>query len=66
MRFASNTQISTPVAINVRPDVDLNGMMWSYTAGLMFPAQAAVAMNQLPQPYPATLSQPASPTGGLH
>ena len=65
MRFASNCQISTPIAISTRPDVDFNGLMFSYTVGLMFPAQASLTMNQLPQPYPSTFNQPARPTGGL-
>jgi hypothetical protein len=66
MRFAANCQISTPIAIAAKPDVDLNGLMFSYKVGLMFPAQAAIAMQQLPQPFPSTFAQPASPTGGLH
>jgi hypothetical protein len=69
MRFAANCQISTPVAIAAKPDVDFNGMMFSYTVGLMYPAQAAIATNNmqsLRSPFPSTLTQPATNTGGLH
>ena len=67
MRFASNCQISTPIAIAAAPDVDFNGMMFSYVVGLMYPPQAEIKTQQtLRSPFPSTLAQPATNTGGLH
>jgi hypothetical protein len=42
--------------------------MFSYTIGLMFPANAVINTigNQIRSPYPSTLMQPANNTGGLH
>lgn len=50
--YASNAKISGPVRIGATPDVDFNGMMWSYTVGLMFPPQAAEMT--VPQSRPNT------------
>lgn len=52
-RFASTTRISSPINVAAKPDVDLNGFMFSYTIGLMFPSQAAAQMGTpLRAPYP--------------
>lgn len=45
-RYTTNTKISRPIAIAAMPHVDFNGFMFSYTVGLMFPAQAAMQMTQ--------------------
>ena len=35
--YVANCQISMPIAIpNVTPEIDLNGVMFSYTQGLMY------------------------------
>lgn len=39
--YVANCKISGPRAIKATPHVDFNGLMWSYTVGLMFPPQAA-------------------------
>lgn len=39
--YVANCKISGPRAVRATPDVDFNGLMWSYTIGLMFPPQAA-------------------------
>lgn len=57
-RFVSTTKISSPIAVAAQPDVDLNGMMFSYVIGLMFPPQAAIQMTSVVRaPYPATTNQ---------
>jgi hypothetical protein len=55
-RFVSNVRISSPVAIDAKPDVDLNGVMFSYTVGLMYPSTAAVANSTMRQPTAPTLT----------
>lgn len=57
-RFVSTTKISSPIAVAAQPDVDLNGFMFSYTIGLMFPPQAASQMTSLLRaPYPSATNQ---------
>lgn len=64
-RYTANTQISRPIAIAATPNVDFNGFMFSYTVGLMFPAQAAIQMSQsyATTPPPASVGQPLGQKG---
>lgn len=66
MPYASNVRISTPISIAAQPDVDFNGFQFSYTVGIMFPAQAAINTNYIAPPPISTLTKPANPSGGLH
>jgi hypothetical protein len=61
--FVSNVRLSGPIPVAAKPDVDLNGMMFSYTIGLMFPTQAASSEPQfiLPTTPPAP---PVNRSGG--
>ncbi len=58
--WASNVKLSSPIAVHVRPDVDLNGFMWSSTIGLMFPPQAAAG---IPMVLPRPLAGPPNQIG---
>lgn len=64
-RYTANCKISRPIAIKAQPDVDLNGMMFSYTVGLMFPAQAATQMAQsyATTPPPQSVGAPLGQAG---
>jgi hypothetical protein len=58
-RFAANCKISGPTQVATPADVDFNGLQFSYTIGLMFPAQAAAErVPVLPPQAAATLPTP--------
>lgn len=49
--YVSNCQISSPIDIGIRADVDLGGFQFSYTHGLVFPPASQVeAPMRAPEP----------------
>ena len=48
--YASNCPISGPVSVGVTPDVDFNGVQFSYQMGMMFPPEAVL---EVPMKLPA-------------
>lgn len=57
MSWTSNTPISRPIKIaNVQPTVDLGGLMFSHTLGLMFNPQSDYEELTTPPPTPSTTS----------
>lgn len=49
--YFSDTPISRPLNVGIEPDVDLNGMSFSYTIGLFFHKVPDQIPIKLPPPF---------------
>lgn len=54
--YVTNTRLSGPLPTAAQPDVDFNGVMFSYKVGFVFPAQTGPETPIRPPLHP-----PASP-----
>lgn len=64
-RYAANCKISSPITVHAQPDIDFNGLMFSYTIGLMFPPQAAYTFSATPVAPPTTPGTNVMGTTGI-
>lgn len=66
--FIANTQISVPLQVQgVKPDVDLNGLKFSYEIGVFYdPAPTLITMTLPPPITPSTVSRPKPPASTGH
>ena len=48
--YVANCKISGPAEVSARAEVDLNGLQWNYTIGLMFPKDASTQTFQMQLP----------------
>jgi hypothetical protein len=60
--YVANCKISGPRRVQASPDVDFNGLMWSYTIGLMFPPTAADDTIPIQLPNATSKYVPGTPS----
>lgn len=54
VNFVATGPISTPLSVNLSPDVDLNGMKFSYEHGIFYSPVSQYVTLQLPPVMDAT------------
>lgn len=54
VNYVATGPISVPLSVNLKPDVDLNGMKFSYQHGIFFSPVSENINLTLPPPYDAT------------